>query len=247
MNKRILGLALVALATVLTVSSCGKSKKIVFASDATWPPMEFVAEDKSLVGFDVEFAAAVAKAAGFELEVRNTAWDGIFGGLANGQYDAVISSVTITEERKGTMDFSEPYINAGQVIVTQASLEGASTLSDFVGKNVGAQIGTTGDMEIAKVAGVIGKQYDELGLAMEDLVNGRLDAVVCDTPIAANFALQTPQYKDKLKIVGSPFTEEYYGIAVKKGNKKLLDKINQGIAKVKASGELEALEAKWLK
>ena len=149
-------------------------------------------------------------------EFKNTAWDGIFAGLEAGQYD-VMSSVTITDERKKKMDFSVPYINAGQILVVQGR-DGRQKLADLKGKNVGAQIGTTGAFEIEKVEGVELKTYDEIGLAFEDLVNGRIDGVVCDNPAAAQYALQKAEYKGKLKIVGEPFTEEYYGVAVKKGN-----------------------------
>jgi polar amino acid transport system substrate-binding protein len=237
-----------ALAAVLVLASCGKaSKKIIIASDCTWPPMEFINADKAIVGFDVDLVNEIAKAGGFEVEVRNTAWDGIFAGLANGQYQAVISSVTITDERKAAMDFSDPYINAGQVLVVPAADNTSQTLADLVGKSVGAQMGTTGAKEIGKVSGVKLKDYDELGLAIEDLANNRIAGVVCDTPIAANYVLQNDNYKGKLKIVGSAFTEEYYGIAVNKGDKKTLDLINKGLKAVKDSGKLEELESKWLR
>jgi polar amino acid transport system substrate-binding protein len=221
--------------------------KITVASDCTWPPMEFLTESKEIVGFDIDLMKAIAAAADFDVEIKNTAWDGIFAGLANNTYDAVISSVTITDERKGSMDFSEPYINAGQVLIVQASAANVLKLEDLKGKSVGAQIGTTGAMEVTKVAGVTLKSYDELGLAVEDLVNGRLAGVVADTPIAADFVLQNANYKGKLKIVGEPFTQEYYGIAVNKGNAKVLDLINAGLKKVKESGKLKAIEDKWLR
>lgn len=226
--------------------SVGPKVKITVASDCTWPPMEFVNENKEIVGFDIDLIKAIAEAAGFEVEVKNTAWDGIFAGLANDSYDAVISSVTITDERKATMDFSDPYINAGQVLIVQASTEGVTKIADLKGKALGAQIGTTGAMEIQKAQGVTLKTYDELGLAIEDLVNGRIAGVVADTPIAADYVLQNKNYKGKLKIAGEPFTEELYGIAVKKGNKKVLDLINVGLAKVKESGKIKELEAKWI-
>ncbi|WP_304222087.1 basic amino acid ABC transporter substrate-binding protein [Gracilinema caldarium] len=220
--------------------------KLVIASDATWPPMEFVDENKNIVGFAPEMMKAIAEAAGFDVEIRNTAWDGIFAGLAAGNYDAICSSVTITEERKQTMDFSEPYVNAGQVLVVQKTLNGVSTLKDMVGKKVGAQIGTTGAIEIQKVSGIQLATYDEVGLAFEDLANGRIAGVVADNPIAADFALQNPKFKDKLKIVGEPFTDEWLGIAVRKGDTKTLSLINDGLAKIKANGKLEEIAKKWL-
>ncbi|MCX7882344.1 MAG: basic amino acid ABC transporter substrate-binding protein [Brevinematales bacterium] len=220
--------------------------KIVVATDATWPPMEFVDENKNIVGFDIDLIKAIAEKGGFEVEIRNTAWDGIFAGLANGSYDAVISSVTITEERKQQMDFSEPYINAGQVIVVKKGTSGTK-LSDFEGRKMGGQIGTTGVMEIQKNPKIALKTYDEIGLAIEDLYLGRIDGVVVDAPTAASFVLQNPKYKNALLIVGEPFTEEYYGIAVRKGNKRVLDLINKGLAEVKKAGIDKELEKKWLR
>lgn len=252
--------ALVLLAAALSVS-CSKGssdsqaageetqakKKIIIASDCTWPPMEMVDENKDIVGYDIDLIKMVAEKGGFEIEIRNTAWDGIFAGLANGEYDAVISSVTITDKRKQTMDFSEPYINAGQILIVQSSTNGVTKLDDLNGKTVGAQIGTTGAIEVAKYDGITAKTYDEIGLAVEDLANGNIDAVVCDTPVAANYVLQTEKYKSKLKITGEPFTDEFYGIAVKKGNSEVLDMINAGLKKVIADGKNKELETKWLR
>lgn len=231
-----------------SLSSCAKKPtKIVVASDATWPPMEFVDENKNVVGFDIDLVNEVAKAAGFAVEIKNTAWDGIFAGLAAGNYQAIASSVTITEERKATMDFSEPYVNAGQVLVVRKNTANVTTLANLVGKKVGGQIGTTGVIEIGKVAGVELKTYDEIGLAYQDLANGNIEGVVADSPIAANFALQNPTYKDKLMIVGVPFTDEWLGFAFKKGDAKTLKLFNDGLAKVKSSGKLAELVTKWLK
>jgi polar amino acid transport system substrate-binding protein len=206
-----------------------------------------VNEAKEIVGFDIDLMNAAAKEGKFTVEFRNTAWDGIFAGLEAGEYDAVMSSVTITDERKQTMDFSVPYINAGQILVVRQELSGVDKLEQLVGKNVGAQIGTTGAFAVEKATGVTLKTYDEIGLAFEDLANGRVEAVVCDTPVAAQFALQNDNYKGKLKIVGQPFTEEYYGVAVKKGNSKVLEVINKGLEKVLNTDTYAQIEAKWLR
>ncbi len=240
---------LVVLTLLLGMGSCSKKEEgvITVATDATWPPMEFVNESKEIVGFDIDLMEAAAEAGGFKVEFMNTAWDGIFAGLANGEYDAVISSVTITEDRKKTMDFSIPYINAGQVLIVQDSTSGVTALQDLTGKSVGAQIGTTGAIEIQTTEGVELRTYDELGLAIEDLANGRIAGVVADTPIAADYVLQNDTYKGKLKIVGEPFTDEYYGVAVKKGNTEILETINKGLKKVLDKGVDEELKDKWLR
>jgi polar amino acid transport system substrate-binding protein len=221
--------------------------KITVGTDATWPPMEFVNEDREIVGFDIDLMEAIAREAGFEVEFQNTAWDGIFAGLGAGEYDAVISSVTITEELQETMDFSEPYINAGQVLIVRSDQSGVTTLADLEGESVGAQIGTTGAFEVDDADGVELRTYDELGLAIEDLANGRISGVVADTPIAADYVLQNDNYRDRLMIVGEPFTEEYYGVAVEKGNDEVLALINEGLEAVIESGEIEELKDKWLR
>ena len=112
------------------------------------------------------------------------------------------------------MDFSDSYLSAGQILVVRKDSTNVSTLDDVKGKTAGAQIGTTGAIAIDKVSGVKKKTYDEIGLAFEDLVNKRIDAIVCDKPTAVQFALQNEKYKSKLMIVGKPFTDESYGIAV---------------------------------
>jgi len=250
MLKRVLAGAILVL-TLLGVLACGPRQptKIVIASDATFPPMEMVDENKNIVGFDVDLMAAAAKAGGFTVEFKNTAWDEIFAGLDAGKYDAVMSSVAVTDERKKTMDFSVPYINAGQILVVKSDSTGVEKLGDLKGKTVGAQIGTTGAFEIDKVKDadrITEKTYDEIGLAFADLANGSIAGIVIDTPTAANYVLQNPDYKGKLKIVGQPFTEEYYGVAVKKGNTKVLDMINAGLKKVIDTDDYKALQKKWL-
>jgi len=246
-HRSITLLALAVLVVTSLATGCqSSSDTIVVATDATWPPMEYVDENKEIVGFDIDLMKAVAEEAGIEIEFKNVAWDGIFAGLAAGEYDAIISSVTITDERKEQYDFSDPYINAGQIVVVQADsdITGQDALAGHV---VGAQISTTGAFAIQEMEGVELKEYDEVGLAFEDLVAGRIDAVVCDTPVAADFALQREEYKAVLKIVGDAFTDEYYGILVQKGNSDLLAKINAGLDAVQAAGVDKQLEEKWLR
>jgi polar amino acid transport system substrate-binding protein len=253
--KKIILISLCFVLVFGLVFASGSKKKgmegelhLVVATDATWPPMEYIDENtKDIIGFDIDLFKEVAKAGGFTVEFKNTAWDGIFAGLAADKYDAIISSVTITEERKEQMDFSKPYINAGQILVVPSATRGVKELSDMKGMTVGAQIGTTGSFEIEKVKGVELKTYDEIGLAFEDLVNGRIDGVVADTPVAADFALQSESYKDKLKIVGEPFTEEYYGICIRKGNTQVLDAVNAGLDEVLGTATYKNIEKKWLK
>jgi len=234
------------LLAILVIAPSAWARTIVIAQDATWPPMEFVDDNKQIVGFDTEYMKAVAKEAGFVVELKNVAWDGIFAGLDAGKYDAVCSSVTITDERKATMDFSIPYFKVRQALVVPKSST-AKSIEEMQGKTLGGQIGTTGYFAVKKAKGVNGKSYDEIGLAMEDLFNGRLDGVVCDDPVAAQYALQKPEYAAKLKIAAVLDTgDEFYGVAVKKGNKEVLDLINKGIKAVQEKGIDKELRGKWM-
>ncbi|NDV27330.1 basic amino acid ABC transporter substrate-binding protein [Desulfovibrio sp. JC010] len=235
------------LLTILAATPAFAGKKVInIASDCTWPPMEFVNKDKQIVGFSVDLMKACAKAAGYDVNIKNVAWDGIFAGLAAGKYDAICSSVSINEKRKKAMDFTAPYFQVKQAVVTAKDVD-AKNLDAFKGQPVGAQIGTTGFFAIKKADGVIAKSYDEIGLAMEDLFNGRLKAVVCDDPIAADFALQQAEYSKKLKIafIIEGGESEFYGVAIKKGNKEVLDLINKGLSTVRADGTYDKIRAKW--
>ncbi len=217
------------------------------AHDATWPPMEFVDDKLKLVGYSVDYMDAVAKEAGFTVKHENVAWDGIFAGLAGKQYDIIASSVTITEERAKVMDFSTPYYEVRQALITPKEAT-VKKLEDMTGKRVGAQIGTTGFMAAEKIKGIKAVTYDEVGLAMADLASGRLEAVICDDPVATNFILENKEYAAKMKValIVPAETPEYYGFAVNKGNKEALELLNKGIAAVKAKGIEAALIKKWM-
>lgn len=240
---------LVALCFMSVISGAvwAESKKIIFATDATWPPMEFVDASKNVVGYTIDYITAVGKEAGFTPVFKNVAWDGIFAGLGAGKYDAISSSVSITEKRKKVMDFSVPYFRVRQALVVRNDSK-ARSLEDMIGKKVGTQISTTGTFAVKRIEGIVSKTYDEIGLAFEDLFNGRISGVVCDDPVAAQYALVTEKYKTTLKIAAVIETAEveYYGIAVKKGNKEILDLVNKGIEAVKAKGLDKKILKKWI-
>jgi polar amino acid transport system substrate-binding protein len=162
--------------------------------------------------------------------------------MAQSTYDMAISSITITEDRAKDMLFSDPYFAAGQIITVQKSNTKITGKETLAGK-VGAQLGTTGAMEVEKITAATLKTYDDIGLAFQDLMNGQIDAVVCDNPVALGYVGKNA---DKLKIAGAAFTNENYGIAVAKGKTDLLKKINDGLKAVKAEGLIEQLSKKWL-
>ena len=243
MIRRLL-LALVAVSLL-----CGQAmaaEKFIVATDCTWPPMEMLDANKQPIGFDVDFITAVGKAAGFEVDVRNIAWDGIFGGVATGQYDIVAAATTITEERQKQFDFSDPYYEVAQAVVLPAG-KSIKSLADLQGKKVGGQIGTTGVFVIRKAGVTVDlKEYDDVGLAIQDMLGGRLDAVICDDPVALYYVNKKADTAGKLNISFKTEEKEYYGFTVRKGRKDLVEKLNKGIAAVKASGVEAQLLQKWM-
>ncbi len=232
------------LALILVTAGCSsKSSTVKVATDATWPPFEVVDENtKEIVGLDIDLFKAIAEKEGLKLEFVNVSWDPLLAGMAQGTYDAAISSITITEERKKDMLFSDPYFAAGQIVTVRAD----STITGkdgLAGKKVGAQLGTTGAFEVEKIPNASLKTYDDIGLAFQDLINGQTDAVIADNPLALDYVAKN---SGKLKAVGAVFTDESYGIAVAKGKTDLLKKINSGLAKVKAEGTIEKLSSQWM-
>jgi len=220
-------------------------KTYVFAADATWPPLEFIDDAGNLTGFEVELMPSIGKAVGVKMVVKNIPWDTIFAGLSNGAYDGVSSGVTVTEERKASMDFSTPILSNGQVVIIRtADSSTVESIDNLTGKKIGVQIGTTGDFALEKYA-VSVRRYDDIGLAIEDMLNGNIDACVCDSLIASDFVLSNDNYKGKLSIAGKPFTQEDIAIAVKKGDTTLLGLVNEGLASMQKDGSLDALKKKW--
>ncbi len=223
-------------------------RKVVIGTDATYPPMESVdRQTNQIVGFDVDMMNEVAKLINIQPEFQNAAFDTIFTALQSKQFDAVVSSATITDERKKIVAFSEPYIEVGQVVVVRSDsqITGAQDLAN--GAVVGVQTGTTGEEAAktdAKVADNNLKRYQTIDLAFAELANNTVDAVVADSPTVANYVSQE-QYKDKLKVVGEPFTTENYGIAVHQEDTELLNAINAAIEELKANGTIDQLKQKY--
>ena len=144
------------------------------------------------------------------------------------------------------MDFTTPILEVTQSIVVNSDNNSIKGEKDLAGKTIGVQIGTTGNFAVEKIAGVTVKAYDEIGLAVEDLLNNNLDAVVADSIIASDFVLANENYQNKLKSAGSLAGDvEQIAMAVKKGNTELLTIINENLAALEADGTIAELKAKW--
>lgn len=230
------GLTLVLV--VLTVFTF--AKVVTVGTSADFPPFEYI-ENGQFVGFDMDLMREIAKIAGFEIKFVDMSFDSLIPALRAGQIDVVAAAMTITEERKQVVDFSEPYWTADQSIIVRADSDLSITVL-FKGR-IGVQTGTTGDLwctdELVKKGFLPEKnlkRYDTFVLALSDLLNGNIDAIVLDSPVANRFAATKP-----VKVVGIIVTGEQYGIAVKKGNKELLEKINSALKTIIETGKMAEL------
>lgn len=236
---------------VLLLTACQSQRQtntLVVGTDASFPPMEYVDDSGAIVGFDIDLIQAVAREAGLNVEIRNVAWDGIFGALKAGNIDIIVSSVTITDDRQAQFDFTRPYLKAGQVIIVRAGdKEKFPDAASLKGKKVGVQIGTTGAEFMEKLGGTELKQYNTAGLAMIDLSNGNVDAVVIDKPVADYYARKAPGTTQKLEVASEPQTDEQFGFVVRKGEKELLQKLDDALARIEQNGTLRAVESRWFR
>ncbi len=210
-------------------------------TDATYPPFE-TAEGGQFTGFDIDLVTAIAR----ELNVRatfiNSGFDGIFPALQNGSFDMVISSVTITPERSASMLFTDPYYDSGQLIAVRKDTQGIESPDQLKGKTVGVQINTTAQYDLEKREGVNVAKYNTIDLALLDLKNGRIDAVVGDAPVLKYMIFQSFR---ELKTTGKRFTDEKFGIALAQNSADLRDAINSALKRIRESGEYDRIHQKW--
>ncbi len=249
MKRLVFILVLGLVVTGLTLTSCSNTPsletfRITVATDATLPPFESInAETKAIEGIDIDIIQAIAARQNLEIELKNVPWDPLLTGMSKGKYDAAISAITINDERKKDMLFSNPYFAAGQVIVVKKDNSTITGKDDLRGQ-VGIQEGSTGDAEVKKIKSAVAKPYEEIGIAFLDLMEGKIEAVVVDNPFALLYVGKNP---DKLKTVGKILTDEKYGIAVSKDRNDLLKRINAGLKNLRNEGLIEQYTQKWMK
>ena len=243
MFRRML-LSLAALSLLCAPASA--AEKFVVAGDCNFPPFEYLNDKKEPVGYSMDYITEVAKRAGLDIEIRNVAWDGIFAGLAAGNYDILASSTTITPERQQAFDFTIPYYGAVQAVVMPKGKK-INSLADLKGLTVGSQIGITGVFVLRKAdVGAKIKEYDDIGLAFEDLAAGRTDAVICDNPVAKYYANKRADFAGKFNVAYLHKDPEYYGFCLRKGDTELLERLNKAIASMQADGTEAKLKIKWM-
>lgn len=241
LKKIICGVSAAAmLAALCGCSGGGKSDTLVMATNAEFAPYEYH-EGDSIVGIDVEIATAIAKEMGKELVIEDMQFDSIIAAVTSGKADIGAAGMTVTEDRLKSVNFSDTYTTATQVVIVKEDSEIASP-DDLAGKNVGVQLGTTGDMYASDIENASIERYNKGFEAVQALSQGKVDAVIIDKEPAKVFVEQS----EGLKILDEAFTVEEYAIAVAKDNTELLDSVNAALAKLKDSGELQAIIDKYI-
>lgn len=234
---------------VCGLAACGgdsakNSDTITFGTNAEFPPFEFVASNGVIGqydGIDMAIAKQIAEKNGMTAEIENMEFDSLLIALENGQIDAVIAGMTVTDERKEEADFSTPYYEATQVMIVKEDSD-IKKASDMEGKRICVIQGYTGETCVNDM-GYAYEAFKKGTEAVMELVNGKCDVVVIDSATARKYVNDN----EGLKIVEDPeaFEGEQYAIAVKKGNTELLDKINKVIEEMLADGTISDLAVKY--
>ena len=217
----------------------------IVATDATLAPMSFMSVGNDIIGFEPDLIKAIADKAGFNIRLTNVEWAGLFGGLITNKFDMVISSVTVLEERKQRMDFSVPYLKSGLALVVHKNQKKIISFEDAKKNNalIGSQIGTTSYYFLEKEPLVKIKGYQMYGHAISDLINGKLDAVLGESS-GTLFYKNKPLFQE-IKMVGEILSDESYGIVLRKGEKKLMTRVNSSLKILIENGTVARLHKKW--
>lgn len=259
--------SLLALAAVFTLSACGGSqnsnsnsaasgakaagldvnKTYIVATDASYAPMEYM-ENNAVVGFSHDILDAAAKSQNVKLEFVNTPFKGLFANVDKGDSDIGLASITINDERKQQLDFSDPYFEATQMIVTTDRNANIKTFADLKTRPASVQAATSGDLILQDLQGKDSqniKRFETMPLAFKELESGGVDAVVGDSSVVAYYVKQNPNAKLNT-VVDPSFVKEHYGFAFKKGrNDGLREAINKGLAQIKTDGTYDKIHTQW--
>jgi len=248
--------AIVAVASLSFLAGCSEetptagttAKKIVVGTEPTFPPFESKDEAGNFVGFDIDMVKAIAAKQGLEVEFKDLPFDSLIPALQSGQIDMIASGLSITDERKKAVDYSDPYIDAGLSIAVKKSDSVIKTSADLKGKSAAVQQGSTGAKKAEELqkAGTLKevRQFPTVPLAMMELAKGSVDVVINDRPVSEAFVAAQP---GEIKLLDEVIDADSYGLAVRKGNTELLTKINAGLSTIKADGSLKGIKDKYFK
>lgn len=230
-----------------TPAQTGADKIYIVGTNAEFAPFESRTANGALTGFDVDLINAMAKAGNFKVQFKDQPWDGLFASLNNGDLDIVVSGVTITDERKQSMTFSDPYFDISMVVLTPKAKTFHSLTELNSMHRVAVATGQTGDLAVQKVLGAQSTKiarFDSVPLAIKELENGGVEAMVSDGAVISNYVKANGA--DKFTINKVPeFGIDHYGFVVRKGDTATVEKLNEALKKIRASGEYDKIYAKY--
>lgn len=215
----------------------------VVATDNGYVPFEYLDPDTGeLIGFDIDLIHALAEEAGINIEIETMEFDGVVAGISSGRFDIGIAGMTITEERKENIDFSQPYYDAGLVLAVHVDNEEIQSIDDLAGKTVTTRVGSTSETFITNETEGIPEAFPQITEAYQNVITGRSDATLYDLPNVQYYA--STEGGGQLKIVGDRLTGEQYGIAFPKGS-PLRDKIDAALTELMENGTYGDIYEKW--
>ena len=219
-----------------------ETKKLVMGTNAAFPPYEFVDDNNKIVGIDAEIAEAVAKKMGYELEIKDMEFDSLITAVSTHSIDFALAGMTVTDERKESVNFSDTYAKGVQVIIVKDGSD-IKDVDGLAGKTIGVQAGTTGDIYCTDEFGQDNvKQFNNGALAVAALNNGQVDCVVIDNEPAKSFVAAN----EGLAILETAYAEEDYAAAIAKDNEQLLTDFNAALAALKADGTIDGIIEKYI-
>lgn len=230
-----------------SASAAATDKTYTVGMNAEFAPFESQGAGGEIEGFDVDLMNALAQAGGFKVTYKNQPWDGLFASLGNGDFDMLASAVTITDERKQSMDFTDPYFEITQVVLVPKgkNIQSVEDLKNMT--RVGVVTGNTGDLAAQKILGATSPKiarFESLPLVLKEVENGGVDAVISDSAVVGNY-IKNNGDKGFSMITVPDFEVEHYGIAVRKGDSATLAMLNEALKKIRESGEYDAIHGKY--
>ena len=227
---------------------------LVMATNASFPPYEFVGDDGAFAGIDVEIAGLIAEKLGLKLEIQDVEFGSIIGGVQSGKFDMGMAGMTVTDERKESVNFSTTYATGVQSIIVKEGSD-IKSFDDFFNEDgtvknimIGVQQDTTGDIYCSDTVenGGVGEehvtQFKTGNDAVQALVSGKVDAVIIDNEPAKSYV----SVNEGLTILETAYTEEEYAICVAKENTALLEAIDSALASLKAEGKIDEVIGKYI-
>lgn len=234
-------------APIVATKNTIKAGVLTVGVDDSYPPMEFKDDKGATVGFDIEMATEVAKRLGVKVEFVSTAWDGIFQALNTNKFDAIFSSVSITEDRLKAFELTKPYIANSQIIIVKPDDTAIKAAKDLAGKKVGVQISTTAEdsakylIEKENIKFTLSK-YDTIIQPFQDMKAGRLEAIIVDEVVGQYYLAQDSK---SFKSAGVNLTNEPIGVCFKKGNTALQGEVQKVIDEMVKDGTMKKISQKW--